>query len=83
MTTRIRIGVGHERYRRLDRFHFRWPLTLAYLALIWMLSLLASASGQSQTILLSGAVGFCLLGAAVYLFVIEDIKPLTPREPTA
>ena len=27
------------------------------------------------------AVG--LLGAAVYLFVIEDIKPLTPREPAA
>jgi hypothetical protein len=28
------------------------------------------------------AGGFCILGAAVYMFVIEDIAPLTAREPT-
>jgi hypothetical protein len=29
------------------------------------------------------AGGFCLLGAAVYMFVIVDIAPLTAREPAA
>jgi hypothetical protein len=29
------------------------------------------------------AGGFCVLGAAVYLFVIEDIAPLPARDRTA
>jgi len=28
------------------------------------------------------AGGFCLLGAAVYMFVVPEIKPLTAREPS-
>jgi hypothetical protein len=40
-------------------------------------------TGGSFIIPLIVAGGFCILGAAVYLFVVEDIKPLTPREPTA
>jgi MFS transporter, AAHS family, 3-hydroxyphenylpropionic acid transporter len=52
----------------VDRFHFRWPLTLAYLALIVTLLSLAVSSGQWSTILLSGAVGFFLLGANYALY---------------
>lgn len=52
----------------VDRFDFRWPLTLAYLALIAVLILLGNASGQGITVLLSGAVGFFLLGANYALY---------------
>jgi AAHS family 3-hydroxyphenylpropionic acid transporter len=54
--------------RLVDRFDFRWPLTLAYLALIAVLFLLGSARGQGITVLLSGAVGFFLLGANYALY---------------
>jgi AAHS family 3-hydroxyphenylpropionic acid transporter len=52
----------------VDRFHFRWPLTLAYAALIVTLILLAASRGQWLTISLSGAVGFFLLGANYALY---------------
>jgi AAHS family 3-hydroxyphenylpropionic acid transporter len=52
----------------VDRFHFRWPMTFAYAALIAVLVLLSSASGQGITVLLSGAVGFFLLGANYALY---------------
>ena len=45
--------------------------------------LMLTITGGSFVIPLIVAGGFCILGAAVYLFVIEDIKPLTPREPAA
>ena len=45
--------------------------------------LMLTITGGSFVIPLVVAGGFCILGAAVYLFVIEDIKPLTPREPVA
>ena len=45
--------------------------------------LMLTITGGSFVIPLLVAGGFCILGAAVYLFVIEDIKPLTPREPAA
>ncbi len=52
----------------VDRFHFRWPLTLAYLGLIVMLMLLSAADGHAMVTALSGAVGFCLLGANYALY---------------
>jgi Na+/melibiose symporter-like transporter len=45
--------------------------------------LMLTITGGSFVIPLIVAGGFCILGAAVYLFVIEDIAPLKPREPTA
>ena len=52
----------------VDRFHFRWPLGLAYLALIGTLVLLGAASSHGVVIVLSGAVGFFLLGANYALY---------------
>jgi AAHS family 3-hydroxyphenylpropionic acid transporter len=51
-----------------DRFHYRWPITLAYLALIGALLGLAGAQGQTITVILSAAVGFFLLGANYALY---------------
>src|SRR5450432_3970623 len=45
--------------------------------------LMLTITSGSFVIPLIVAGGFCILGAAVYLFVIEDIAPLTPREPAA
>jgi AAHS family 3-hydroxyphenylpropionic acid transporter len=52
----------------VDRFHFRWPMTLAYLALIVALLGLGEVKGEAITIALSGAVGFFLLGANYALY---------------
>jgi AAHS family 3-hydroxyphenylpropionic acid transporter len=52
----------------VDRFHFRWPLSLAYLALISTLILLGASSSHWILITLSGAVGFFLLGANYALY---------------
>jgi hypothetical protein len=38
-------------------------------------------TGGSFIVPLLTAGAFCLLGAAVYMFVIEDIKPLTAPTP--
>ena len=54
--------------RLVDRFRFRWPLTFAYLLLIVSLLLLSAANGHATLIALSGAVGFCLLGANYALY---------------
>lgn len=51
-----------------DRFHFRWPMTLAYLALIFALLGLGEVKGQAITVMLSAAVGFFLLGANYALY---------------
>jgi AAHS family 3-hydroxyphenylpropionic acid transporter len=51
-----------------DRFHYRWPITLAYLALIGALVALGEAQGQAITVALSAAVGFFLLGANYALY---------------
>jgi AAHS family 3-hydroxyphenylpropionic acid transporter len=51
-----------------DRYHYRWPITLAYLALIGALLGLAGAQGQTITVILSAAVGFFLLGANYALY---------------
>jgi len=39
-------------------------------------------TGGSFIVPLLAAGGFCLLGAAVYMFVVPEIKPLTAREPS-
>jgi AAHS family 3-hydroxyphenylpropionic acid transporter len=52
----------------VDRFRFRWPMTLAYLALIIALVGLGAAKGQAITVTLSAAVGFFLLGANYALY---------------
>ena len=64
----------------VDRFRFRWPLTLAYLLLISMLLLMSAANGHSVLIMLSAAVGFCLLGANYALYgVAPAYYPLAIR----
>ena len=52
----------------VDRFHFRWPMTLAYAALILALIGLGEVKGQAITVMLSAAVGFFLLGANYALY---------------
>lgn len=52
----------------VDRFHFRWPMTLAYLSLILALVGLGAARGEGVTIALSAVVGFFLLGANYALY---------------
>ncbi|MDX2235440.1 MAG: MFS transporter [Hyphomonadaceae bacterium] len=49
--------------RVTDRFGMRWPLTLAYVGLVAVLLLLAGASDLPVVLALSGAAGFCVLGA--------------------
>jgi MFS transporter, AAHS family, 3-hydroxyphenylpropionic acid transporter len=51
-----------------DRFRFRWPLTLAYVAVIVSLVLLNAARSEILTVVMSGAVGFFLLGANYALY---------------
>jgi hypothetical protein len=38
-------------------------------------------TGGSFIVPLLAAGGFCLLGAAVYMFVVPEIKPLTAHAP--
>jgi AAHS family 3-hydroxyphenylpropionic acid transporter len=57
----------------VDRFRFRWPLTLAYLALVASLLLLAASRDQGIVIALSGAVGFFLLGANYALYGVAPV----------
>jgi AAHS family 3-hydroxyphenylpropionic acid transporter len=64
----------------VDRFRFRWPLTLAYLFLIVTLFLLSASDGRAMVTILSGAVGFCLLGANYALYgVAPAYYPLAIR----
>lgn len=52
----------------VDRFGLRWPITLGFLALIGVLIGLAQATDYGTIMVLSGALGFCVLGCnyAVY-----------------
>jgi len=52
----------------VDRFGVRWPLTLAYVGLIGALLGLAAVTDKMAIMLLSGAVGFTLLGANYALY---------------
>jgi AAHS family 3-hydroxyphenylpropionic acid transporter len=64
----------------VDRFRFRWPLTLAYLLLIATLLLLSVSNGHAALIALSAAVGFCLLGANYALYGVAPVYyPLAIR----
>lgn len=45
--------------------------------------LMLTITGGSFVIPLIVAGGFCILGAAVYLFMVGEIAPLKPREPAA
>ena len=64
----------------VDRFRFRWPLTLAYLLLIATLLLLSASKGHATLITLSAAVGFCLLGANYALYGVAPVYyPLAIR----
>jgi AAHS family 3-hydroxyphenylpropionic acid transporter len=54
--------------RLVDHFHFRWPLTFAYGALIATMFLLSTSTSLGMTLLLSGAAGFFLLGANYALY---------------
>jgi len=64
----------------VDRFHFRWPLTLAYLSLIVTLIMLSASAGHATVTGLSAAVGFFLLGANYALYgVAPAYYPLAIR----
>jgi MFS transporter, AAHS family, 3-hydroxyphenylpropionic acid transporter len=51
-----------------DRFNYRWPLALAYVAVIASLIQLKTADSETMMIVMSGAVGFFLLGANYALY---------------
>jgi MFS transporter, AAHS family, 3-hydroxyphenylpropionic acid transporter len=57
----------------VDRFHFRWPMTLAYLALIVALLGLGEARDPAIMVALSAAVGFFLLGANYALYGVAPV----------
>lgn len=54
--------------RIVDRFGARWPLTIAYVALISSLIALGDAHQQSTILLWSAAAGFFLMGANYALY---------------
>jgi MFS transporter, AAHS family, 3-hydroxyphenylpropionic acid transporter len=54
--------------RLVDRFEARWPLSLAYGALIVVLLALAGARELVPILVLSGAAGFLLMGANFSLY---------------
>jgi len=54
--------------RIVDRFGPRWPLTLAYAALIGTLAALAAAAGLTHVLIFSAAAGFFLMGANYALY---------------
>ncbi len=63
-----------------DRFYYRWPITIAYVALIGALLGLAAVQGQGVTVALSAAVGFFLLGANYALYgVAPAYYPIAVR----
>jgi AAHS family 3-hydroxyphenylpropionic acid transporter len=64
----------------VDRFDARWPLTIAYAGLIASLFALSQASTMSIIVVLSGAVGFFLLGANYALYgVAPQYYPIHVR----
>jgi AAHS family 3-hydroxyphenylpropionic acid transporter len=66
--------------RIVDRFGARWPLTLAYAALIATLIALGASRGLNAIIALSAAAGFFLLGANYALYgVAAAYYPQTMR----
>ena len=54
--------------RLVDRFGVRWPLIIAYLGLIGTLFALAAATDFTAIMVLSGGLGFFLLGANYALY---------------
>ena len=52
----------------VDRFKLRWPLTLAYAGLAIALVALSRSSTLAEMLVLSGAAGFCVLGANFALY---------------
>jgi AAHS family 3-hydroxyphenylpropionic acid transporter len=52
----------------VDRFKLRWPLTLAYAGLAVALVALSRSSTLAGMLVLSGAAGFCVLGANFALY---------------
>lgn len=54
--------------RLVDRLDSRWPLTVAYAALIASLIALGASNDHVSTLVLSGAAGFFLLGANYALY---------------
>jgi AAHS family 3-hydroxyphenylpropionic acid transporter len=52
----------------VDRFRPRWPLTIAYAGLAVALVALSRSDTLAQMLVLSGAAGFCVLGANFALY---------------
>ena len=56
-----------------DRFGFRWPLLIAYVALAGAMAALAGASTLGAVLTLSGAAGFLLIGAQYALYALAPL----------
>lgn len=64
----------------VDRFGPRWPMTVAFAALIATLTALSSATDLYTIVALSGLAGFFLLGANYALYgVVTSYYPLAMR----
>ena len=57
----------------VDRAGFRWPLTLTYVGLAATMFALASATGISPVLILSGLAGFLVLGAQYSLYALAPV----------
>ena len=68
----------------VDRFGPRWPLTLAYAALIVSLVALGASTEHAMIVVYSGVAGFFLLGANYALYgVAPSYYPKPLRAPAA
>jgi AAHS family 3-hydroxyphenylpropionic acid transporter len=54
--------------RLVDRFGLRWPMIAAYVGLMLALLVLARSTDLTLILVLSGVVGFCVLGANYALY---------------
>lgn len=59
--------------RLVDRYDARWPLTLAYIGLVFALIALSRAEGLTALLIFSGATGFFLLGANFALYGVAPV----------
>ena len=66
----------------VDRFGARWPLTLAYAALIVSLVALGASTEHAMIVAYSGVAGFFLLGANYALYGVAPSYYPTPMRAT-
>jgi len=62
----------------VDRFKFGWPMFLTYDGLIASMAILATATGALQVLILSGLVGFGVIGAQYSLYALAPLYYAPP-----